>query len=532
MHFDPVPFPSSTLNRVRSALSSKGAQRLIIWLAAIALFVGITFSHFWYALLGTSPDTVSRTIINGGAVGFAALIYLLLSPLFEQREVDPLRTLWRALLLAAGLLLATLVARILLGEWQMDSSTALPDDLQTAIGAALVAVLETLFAVIILHSLRPLVLFRRSRTTRRFWVAMLVLMGLSALTTAPVPANAGQHALTTIVLLLTIFLMVYCAFRLSWIVRLTFRHKFITILFTTGLATLIGIVLFMRFAGFGSAEGTLVGERIPAIYLYSRSLGALITSVLVFGFLYGATAVLSLVFHLPTTQAYAQQSGEIRAFKALAELSNNVLDRDQLVTTISGAPVRAGIADYAWLAIIDSRSGSLAPKVAAAAGISREQAARIVNIETLVSDTASTGEPLVLGTALADHRIQARPGDQIGSLVALPMIAGGESHGALFAAKKITDGFEADDVGALEGFANQAALALSHASLFRDALEKERMARELALAREVQQRLLPQSLPQIKGADIAVVEHPAHEIAGDYYDVVDLRNGCYGILVA
>src|SRR5690606_41172167 len=89
----------------------------------------------------------------------------------------------------------------------------------------------------------------------------------------------------------------------------------------------------------------------------------------------------------------------------------------------------------------------------------------------------------------ADHRVRARPGDGIGSLLVLPLTAGGQAHGALFAARAVTDGFEEEDAGALATFAGQAALALSHAALFEDALEKERMARELALAREVQQRL-------------------------------------------
>jgi serine phosphatase RsbU (regulator of sigma subunit) len=120
----------------------------------------------------------------------------------------------------------------------------------------------------------------------------------------------------------------------------------------------------------------------------------------------------------------------------------------------------------------------------------------------------------------------------VGSLLVLPLTAGGQHHGALFAARAVTDGFEEDDAGALATFAGQAALALSHATLFEDALEKARLARELALAREVQQRLLPQSLPAIRGTEIAAAERPAHEVCGDYYDVVDLGGGCVGLLVA
>jgi serine phosphatase RsbU (regulator of sigma subunit) len=122
----------------------------------------------------------------------------------------------------------------------------------------------------------------------------------------------------------------------------------------------------------------------------------------------------------------------------------------------------------------------------------------------------------------------------VGSLAVLPLAGGltGGPRGALFVARAAADAFEAEDVSALETFAGQAALSLSHADLFSDALERERLARELALARDVQRRLLPQTLPQIEGVEMAAAEVPAKEVGGDYYDVVQLGNDCVGVLVA
>lgn len=56
--------------------------------------------------------------------------------------------------------------------------------------------------------------------------------------------------------------------------------------------------------------------------------------------------------------------------------------------------------------------------------------------------------------------------------------------------------------------------------------EKEfiKMQEELRLAREIQQHLLPDSLPSIDGFDIAAINIPAKEVGGDYYDF-DLREG-------
>ncbi len=523
----PQPFA-----RLSSVLSEERTGRIALTVAAALLFAVLGVTHGGFSLVGAPITSFTRSVINVGSVLFAALLYLAATPWFERSGYDPLRTLWRALLVAAGLLMALVVLRMFVGEGHMNTRTSLSGDLPTAISAVVIALMETLFAVAILHSLRPLVLFRRTRRTRLIWRTMLALMGVAAISTVLLIPTSSSSVLTTLLVSASLIPMVYCAFRLGWIVPLSFRHKLITMLFSAGLAGLIGLVMFQQFEGLASAAGSFSGERVPYLYVFSRSLGELVVFSLAFGFLYTLTAVLSLLFHLPTTQAFAQQTSEIRAFKALAELSSEVLNRDQLVETISSAPVLSGIAESAWLALIDPARGSLAPHVAAASGISKLDAGRLVAIDALVEDVAHSATPLLLGTAAADHRVHARPGDHIGSLAVLPLVAGGQSFGALFAAKMMTDGFEEDDVTALATFAGQAALALSHASLFQVALEKERLARELALAREVQQRLLPQSIPEMAGADLAVAEHPAHEIAGDYYDFVDLGEGCFGILIA
>ncbi|MGB3542458.1 PP2C family protein-serine/threonine phosphatase, partial [Rubrivirga sp.] len=126
-------------------------------------------------------------------------------------------------------------------------------------------------------------------------------------------------------------------------------------------------------------------------------------------------------------------------------------------------------------------------------------------------------------------------GDGVASLVALPL--GGDeaerfTNGVLIVTRSVAEAFEPDDLAALETFAGQAALSLSHADLFTDALERERLSRELSLAREVQQRLFPQSLPEIDGLEMAAAERPAREVGGDYYDAVRLGDHCVGVIVA
>jgi sigma-B regulation protein RsbU (phosphoserine phosphatase) len=61
--------------------------------------------------------------------------------------------------------------------------------------------------------------------------------------------------------------------------------------------------------------------------------------------------------------------------------------------------------------------------------------------------------------------------------------------------------------------------------------ERERMAKELEIARNVQMSLLPKANPIVAGYDIAGVCIPALEVGGDYYDFVRLGENSIGIAV-
>ena len=68
-------------------------------------------------------------------------------------------------------------------------------------------------------------------------------------------------------------------------------------------------------------------------------------------------------------------------------------------------------------------------------------------------------------------------------------------------------------------FANQAAIALENARLHREALERERLSHEMSLAAQIQERILPTTLPEVDGYELEGWNRPAREVGGDYYQV-------------
>jgi len=63
-------------------------------------------------------------------------------------------------------------------------------------------------------------------------------------------------------------------------------------------------------------------------------------------------------------------------------------------------------------------------------------------------------------------------------------------------------------------------------------VEKERLERELELARELQQSILPQEFPTLPGFNCAARSRPAWQVGGDFYDVIPLSKGRLGLVMA
>jgi phosphoserine phosphatase RsbU/P len=87
--------------------------------------------------------------------------------------------------------------------------------------------------------------------------------------------------------------------------------------------------------------------------------------------------------------------------------------------------------------------------------------------------------------------------------------------------------YSPSDLRLLQSVAHQTALALDNSRLVdqvaSEVAKRERMTREIEIAREVQFTLLPQSSPSIRGLDLAGHCRPAAGIGGDYYDFIPLE---------
>jgi len=86
--------------------------------------------------------------------------------------------------------------------------------------------------------------------------------------------------------------------------------------------------------------------------------------------------------------------------------------------------------------------------------------------------------------------------------------------------------FEPEDLAFCAGLAAQAVVAFENAWYFAEAVEKQKLERDLALAGQIQQRLFPAQMPDMPGFEAAALNRPASQVGGDYYDALRVANDC------
>lgn len=181
-------------------------------------------------------------------------------------------------------------------------------------------------------------------------------------------------------------------------------------------------------------------------------------------------------------------------------------------------------------------------KVLAAPGWGSKMVSQILDPADAFLEASLSGEP----KPFLHYPPGASPVPTMRSGLCVALVAQQEWLGAMVVQSTKREAFAPGEVALLRTFASQAALSLQRAGLI-DQLrikielleaaqaglaQKERLERELELAREVQQSVLPRIFPQVEGYAFAVSNRPARRVGGDFYDVVALDDKHIGLVIA
>jgi phosphoserine phosphatase RsbU/P len=203
---------------------------------------------------------------------------------------------------------------------------------------------------------------------------------------------------------------------------------------------------------------------------------------------------------------------------------NSTLDLAELLSIILQLTTRHTGAERGTVFLVDHEHSQIWSLIGL--GLDQQEI-RLPTNRGIAGWVAEHGESVNLEDAYTDSRFESevdlRLGFRTRSILSLPIRnKNGETIGVLQLLNKKNGPFTRSDEAMLRAISDHVALALENAQLHREMLQKQRMERDLALARSIQIGLLPESPPQLEGFDIAVSHRPSLECGGDYYDFIAL----------
>lgn len=139
--------------------------------------------------------------------------------------------------------------------------------------------------------------------------------------------------------------------------------------------------------------------------------------------------------------------------------------------------------------------------------------------------------------AYADSRfnpeVDRRTGYRTRNLLTFPLEnLSGELIGVLQALNKRGEPFSGEDENLARVLSAQAGVALERGRLLEEYAEKQRMQRDLEIARSIQQALFPTQNPVVDGYEVAGWNRSADETGGDCYDFIRLEDGRLAVFLA
>ena len=210
----------------------------------------------------------------------------------------------------------------------------------------------------------------------------------------------------------------------------------------------------------------------------------------------------------------------VEASKALS----STLDLSEVLGRILDVAKTHTEAERGTLFLVDETSNEIWSLIAH--GLEKQEI-RLPLGKGIAGHVAQTGEIVLIPDAYADPRfnpeVDKRTGYRTRTILCLPIRnKAGKIIAALQLLNKQTGSFTPEDADFLLTLSGHMALALENAQLHQALLDKERMERELALARGIQRSLLPERAPLVDGFDIALLNEPCYAVGGDYYDFLNL----------
>jgi sigma-B regulation protein RsbU (phosphoserine phosphatase) len=161
---------------------------------------------------------------------------------------------------------------------------------------------------------------------------------------------------------------------------------------------------------------------------------------------------------------------------------------------------------------------------------------KILVSQSIVNTVVQEHAAVIISDVQSDPRFMAQESIiqlNIHSAMCVPLWNNRNIIGIIYADRiSIPEKFTDEDLKLLTLLSNLAAVKIENAKLIEEAIEKEKMERELHLAADIQKDFLPKENPKIAEYDVAGTNIPCYQVGGDYYDFIPIDEDRMGYAIA
>jgi len=230
-------------------------------------------------------------------------------------------------------------------------------------------------------------------------------------------------------------------------------------------------------------------------------------------------------------ERWAQRKLERELLDETGRLLAKAFERDEVLGQIFELLGRVVRYEAGGIFLIHSEQGDLEHLTQVGYKVEKLDHVHLKIGQGLVGHVATTGETVNVRDVREDPRyVNAR--DATRSALVVPVDVRGKLLGVLNLESDRLGAYDPNDEWLVRAFAQQVAIALDRAELFKKEVQVQRLSEQLSVARSIQQSFLPQRMPDIPGYDIHGVNYPSEQVGGDYFDFVPIVEGQWGVAIA
>lgn len=226
---------------------------------------------------------------------------------------------------------------------------------------------------------------------------------------------------------------------------------------------------------------------------------------------------------------------DLSSINQLANIINSTMPVEKILNRVVEMSVKAIKAEQGTISLLDEKQAADPFKTLIRKVDMTQPQAQFRLDDHLSGWMIANRRPLLINDLSADQAFRGyQPTNQsIRSLLSVPLLCKGKLIGVVnLFNKKETGVFTEDDQRLFAIIASQSAQVIENARLYEEEKRLRKFEHELQMAREIQEGLLPKTIPETKRLDIASYFNPATQVGGDYFDYFQLDENQIGMVMA